>query len=316
MMNKLQIQLPPDGPNVIGATVGSGTRVVVGIVRRAGMYVGTEFNKADDAISFRDCYNRWSANLIEHRNSGLPPEIEAQMIRELQTALEAHLEGFGSEQKQPWGWKNPMSMYVLPFFHAMFPEIKFVHVVRDGRDMAYSQNQGHLSTNGSLFLSTAERETWSQPVQSIALWNRANLLVAEYGEKKMPGQYLRIRFEDLCYSSVATVSQILQFFGLEGDAEQIASEAVSPPDSIGRWRNQEPETLKMLHQIGRVGLQKFGYAMGDQFRGESEPRMAEGSSTKVESKSDLSTSRLQEIQGNLQKSRLRLAQIQARLKKS
>ena len=140
--------------------------------------------------------------------------------------------------------------------------------------------------------------------------------MAEYGEKKMPGQYLRIRFEDLCHSSVATVGQILQFFGLEGDAEQIASEAVSPPDSIGRWHQQAPEPLKMLHQVGGVGLAKFGYAIPERFQGEPDQLKTVGDSRKFESSSASSTSRLQEIQGNLQKSRLRLAQIQASLKKS
>ena len=48
--------------------------------------------------------------------------------------------------------KNPRSMFLLPFFDSYFPALKFIHIVRDGRDMAYSKNQNQLHKHGSTLL--------------------------------------------------------------------------------------------------------------------------------------------------------------------
>jgi hypothetical protein len=41
-----------------------------------------------------------------------------------------------------WGWKGPRSVYFLPFYQAVFKDnFRFLHVLRDGRDVAYGDNQ-------------------------------------------------------------------------------------------------------------------------------------------------------------------------------
>ncbi len=109
---------------------------------------------------------------------------------------------------------------------------------------------------------TDEEQTWVQPLRSMALWNRMNLLTAQYAEQHMPDRYLRLRFEDLCGHPVATIEKILDFFDLEADEADInrlAEAEVSAPESLGRWKTQDPATLRALHDVGEVGLRKFGY---------------------------------------------------------
>ena len=53
------------------------------------------------------------------------------------------------EPGRPWGWKEPRSIYLLPFFHQQLPALRFLHVVRDGRDMALSANQNQLRKHGN-----------------------------------------------------------------------------------------------------------------------------------------------------------------------
>jgi hypothetical protein len=137
--------------------------------------------------------------------------------------------------------------------------MKFLHVIRDGRDMAYSTNQNQLRKHGHTLLRSTDN-VGSQPLQSIALWSRVNLLAADYGARRMPGQYLRVKFEELCREPATVTARILEFFGLQGDAEQIARLHVVPPASLGRWRQAEAaETLVELQQIGEVALSRFGY---------------------------------------------------------
>ena len=158
---------------------------------------------------------------------------------------------------QAWGWKEPRSIYLLPFFHRQLPALRFLHVVRDGRDMALSTNQNQLRKHGDAApippdLPEAER--------SIALWSWANLAAARYGEEHLGDRYLRIRFEDLCARPVEIASDILRFLALSGDSA-LALDAVSAPSSLGRWRAESPATIAALESHGGHALVELGYEL-------------------------------------------------------
>jgi sulfotransferase family protein len=245
------------GPNIIGGTGGSGTRVVARIVRDGGMFIGTNLNKAEDALDFADHLDRWINVFLASKMSASSPPSRDAMTRDLQRVLEKHLAPLHPTARA-WGWKEPRSMFLLPFFHSQFPKMRFLHVIRDGRDIAYSTNQNQLRKHGRWLLDTTELRA-SESMQSLALWSRANLVTADYGENILRAQYLRIRFEDLCYQPVPVIIQIFEFFGLIGEVDHIARIEVRPPDSLGRWRTQERDTLAELHRVGHVALERFGY---------------------------------------------------------
>src|SRR5205085_1459924 len=81
-----------------------------------------------------------------------------------------------------WGWKEPRSIYLLPFYRRRMPDLRFLHVVRDGRDMALSSNQNQLRKHGAMLLAPEELEL-PPPVQSITLWSRINLQATAFGEQ-------------------------------------------------------------------------------------------------------------------------------------
>jgi hypothetical protein len=246
-------------PKVIGATGGSGTRVMARLTRRGGTFIGTLLNEADDAINVGLFLNRWIPPYLEteHLGTAMAADAAAEMARDFQTALARHLEPM-AHRGGPYGWKEPRSIYLLPFFHAQFPGMRFLHLIRDGRDMAFSANQNQLNLYGDLMV-TSELADWPRPVRSIALWSRINRWAADYGESRMRGQYLRVRFEDLCAEPVPQVRRVFDFFGLEGDPAAAARSELAPPESIGRWRGEDPDILGALHEHGGAALRRFGY---------------------------------------------------------
>jgi hypothetical protein len=256
------------GPCLIGGTGGSGTRVFARIVRRGGLFVGANLNVFEDAVDLAAYSDRWINTFMEWRARPLPPGFEADMRRDLDAVLSCHLAPLAGAPR-PWGWKEPRCIYLLPFFHERFPALRFLHVLRDGRDMVYSPNQNQLTKHGPTVLRPAEA-AWPQPVRSIALWGRLNLLTADYGKRYLAGRYLRVRFEDLCADLVPAIGQVLEFFDLRGDAAEIAREEVRVPESLGRWRAHDAETLAALHRVAGKALARFGYAA------ESEPRDSTG----------------------------------------
>jgi hypothetical protein len=245
------------GPGIIGATGGSGTRAVARIVRRAGMFIGANLNVSEDALDFGDYSDRWINVFVAGQTAGLSPATQAEMARDLQATLARHLVALAPPARA-WGWKEPRSIFLLPFFHSQFPTLKFLHVIRDGRDMAYSANQNQLRKHGDALLGPPPTGA-SQPLRSIALWSRVNMSVADYGEGTLHTRYLRVRFEDLCRQPEPTVARILAFFELGGDAAQIAGLELRPPDSVGRWRGQDRDTVAQVQHVGRPALDRFGY---------------------------------------------------------
>jgi hypothetical protein len=251
-------------PLVIGATGGSGTRVVARIAKRAGYDFGANLNRSEDALDFVGFHDRWINRLLkaERKERSLPPEDADCMGQEFKEALTRHQSTIDASPAggiQRWGWKEPRTIYLIPFLYACFPGLKYIHVLRDGRDMAFSKNQNQLRKHGRALLSWSERWFEPAPVRSLLLWERANLRAADHGKKLLGKNYLIVRFEDLCQAPQETTGQILEFLGAPLDPGPIAREEVSPPSSIGRWRQQPPELLVRLDRAGLVALRRFGY---------------------------------------------------------
>jgi len=246
-------------PLVIGATGGSGTRVVARIVRRAGHFIGTNLNASEDSMEFPELYDRWINRYVLRAIAPLCLEEEGLLLRDFTACIERHRSTMPAKSG-PWGWKEPRSIYFLPFLDEHWPELKFIHVVRDGRDMAFSANQNQPRKHGPAVLQQ-ELQDAPQPVRSALLWARINCEAASYGEARMPDRYVRVRYESLCSDPRSTITGILRFLGVEDtrpDDEMLRE--VAPPASIGRWRKMgEPSIVHSIYSVARDALQRFGY---------------------------------------------------------
>jgi hypothetical protein len=252
--------LPPAllrlGPHVIGGSPGSGTRVIARIAQRGGMYIGSDLNESADELSFRRFANPWFDRALLAQARGEDTEPHPRMVRDFEAFLLRHCAPV-VQAPVPWGWKAPRTLLLLPFLDQQVPALSFVHLVRDGRYMAFSQQQFILRHHGHVLLEPAEEE-WSQPAQSIALWRRTNLAAADYGEQRMGGRYLRVRFEELCADPVPVVQRLLDFFGLTGDAAAIVEQEVQAPPPR-TWEGEDRALVAELEAIAGDALHRFGY---------------------------------------------------------
>ena len=247
---------PVPGPNAIGATGGSGTRVVARMVREGGMFTGLDLNAYEDSLLFAGFSDRWIDEFVRSGGQPASPELLAGMRDDLDSLVRSYLASLPPSARL-WGWKEPRSIYLVPFFAEAMPTFRFLHFIRDGRDMAFSENQNQLVKHGDAVLG-AELRKEKKPVRSIALWSRVNSAAADFGEARLGDRYLRVRFEDLCAEPVATVRGIYEFFGLEGDAAAAAA-AVRPPESLGRWQQRRKGIVDALHRTAEPALARFGY---------------------------------------------------------
>ncbi len=240
-------------PCVIGATGGSGTRVFARIAASGGLWIGGELNASSDALPIARFIDDW---LLPYRIGGAERPPHAAPPGMDQAFASTLAEQFSGAPEGALGWKCPRSIYLLPFLAQRFPDLRFIHVVRDGRDMALSSNQRQLALYGHHLLP-AEMQGWPEAERSIALWSFVNSWAADFGESLGDG-YLRIRFEDLCARPTFFATQIFDFFELPGKPRR-ASEIVSPPESLGRWRQADPALVERMEAIGGAALERFGY---------------------------------------------------------
>jgi hypothetical protein len=247
-------------PLVIGATGGSGTRVIARIAKLAGYNLGTKLNSAEDALEFYSFHDHWINPFVSAKRRGgtLTPWQSARMKENFYAALAGHIPET-ERRRVRWGWKAPRSIYLLAFLHAQFPQMKFIHVLRDGRDMALSQNQNQIRKHGRAVLSWSERFFRSVPERSMLLWDRVNSQAADYGETSLRENYLRVRFEDLCAKPLETTVQILNFLEASIDPEPVARAEITPPGSLGRWQTCPSQIIAKLEATAATSLRKFGY---------------------------------------------------------
>ena len=248
------------GPLVIGATGGSGTRVVARLARHAGYDLGRNLNSAEDALEFYSFHDKWINRFVsvERRGETLPKAEAEQMESELQSALDRHCPETIRKERL-WGWKAPRSIYLLPFLHRQLANLKFIHVLRDGRDMVLSPNQNQSRKHAAAVLNWSERVFRPAPERAMLLWERANLHAAEFGESNLRDNYLRVRFEDLCARPIETTAQIMNFLGARVDPEPIARSEISPPATLQRWQKYPPRLIEKLERLGAASLRKFEY---------------------------------------------------------
>lgn len=249
-----------DGPLVIAGTGGSGTRILLRIARHAGWFMGDDagLNPQGDVKELGPFANRWIRPYSRAQLRGERPAEWPEIRAELEQRLARHRTPLGNASR-PWGWKQPRSIYFMPLYGEMFPGLRFLHVVRDGRDFALVWKKDMVRVE-DLFLD-AELLELARPLRVVALWARVNELAADYGEHVLGDRYLRVTLEELVGAPEAALARVLPFMGWSREPTEAMRAEVGPAGSIGRWRSLDPKLQKQVGGVARPALVRFGYVI-------------------------------------------------------
>lgn len=196
-------------PIIVGGTGGSGTRLLVQMLRELAVHMGTHVNASEDAMYFVPVYDQCI-------NAYLTGEMHTEDVDcKLMPALQQHCQDIPPHQR--WGWKNPRSIYLWPALSELLPHAHFLHVVRDGFAMSNSANQNQLKLHGHVVLDEGTLSL-APADQSLQLWTTVNTAAADFG-KQIGARYLRVRYEDAVANPLSTLHQLAEFL------------QVLPPDS-------------------------------------------------------------------------------------
>lgn len=261
-------------PVAIGGIGGSGTRVIAQLLIELGFDMGSDLNDSLDDLGFTALFKRldlWpiDANLgaleaalavyITSRGCLTPATITAEAHKLRAERLLTHigktsqwleagslhdrrkkLAHIASGQTR-WGWKEPNTLVLLPYLMAALPQLKYIHVLRDGRDMAYSQNKNQLQLWGNSVLGRPV--DINCPQDALDYWcethRRLVSVMDQYGHR-----ILLIRLESCIENTSATITRVMNFLDVKHHRSlEELSQIVSKPQSLKRYRAKPNLTL-------------------------------------------------------------------------
>jgi hypothetical protein len=131
----------------------------------------------------------------------------------------------------------------------LYPNARFIHIVRDGRDVANSVCQ--MGVQGNLYYAA---DTW---LQAISEWESIR-------EKLRPDQFIEVRFEELIQSPQDVLERICRFLGVEYSPEMLSYPGRSTyeaPDkrAVSRWQAWPVSRLRPVESKIHEPLTRYGY---------------------------------------------------------
>jgi len=117
----------------------SGSRLLAELLSGQGIFIGSVLNESLDAVPFVPLVERV---VLDHypdfsglwRDAEWPAAVQDLLAEALEAHLALHPRG------APWGWKLCETTFMLPLLAPIFPGARFIHLIRDGRDVAFADH--------------------------------------------------------------------------------------------------------------------------------------------------------------------------------
>ena len=279
----------------------SGTKLLTDALERLGVFMGVSQDMNDEALLFlhanidlmRSADARWDAP------DAIDPALEDPRRRsELAAMVEPRLHGFRAlsylgwprlarfrsvpNQAGLWGWKDPRSTWTLPVWREIFPNLRAVHLLRHGVDVAASLRAvgrslgmdeesrqagvrlGTFRWRGRRVKRPVLQGRWVEEAArfdtlepAIDLWSRtvdrARAQVAELGDRAV-----ELRFEDLAGDPEPSIRALGRLCGVEPSRAQLDEAAALVDRSRSAAHERDPELSEFAQRNAEL-LARYGY---------------------------------------------------------
>ncbi|MBQ0933779.1 sulfotransferase family protein [Ideonella paludis] len=143
-----------------------------------------------------------------------------------------------------WFDKTPQNVYGAMLIATTMPRVKFVHIVRDPRNVAASLRIGKVVKVESIVGSA---NYWHESVQIIKGLKRA-----------FPERVHELRYEDFVANPLVHIESILSFLGEPFNAATFADLNIRNSDHAEESL-LTPEELQRLESICQLGMKRYKY---------------------------------------------------------
>jgi hypothetical protein len=198
--------------------------------------------------------------------SSWPPALEDLARKAFGAHMARYVEG-------PWGWKLCETGYILPVIDALFPNARYIHLIRDGRDVAFCDHVAPQTDFWKkIYFNTDRLTAWrGRPLSHSAYsaashvynarhWVNSVEVGRAYGAM-LRGRYLEIRYEDLCVDFIATMRKALAFASVAPNEDALSAlRSAVATTSIGKFRRAPKRRRRDVMAEIEPTLLALGYA--------------------------------------------------------
>ncbi|MBT8037060.1 MAG: sulfotransferase [Verrucomicrobiae bacterium] len=177
-----------------------------------------------------------------------------------------------------WGDKNNYYIHYINEIASLFPDARFIHIVRDGRDVACSYREVMELESASSFKPDLPTEAGEIAEQ----WHK-NVSTVEASLSAMikPKNTFRVRYEDIVTDCLPQMQGLCQWLAVDFDPNMLSfhkknmEQGLEPSqtmdwkkrtlgpvsaDTLGRYsRLLSPEEIQCFNQIAKESLCRFDY---------------------------------------------------------
>ncbi len=182
----------------------------------------------------------WDLNLVDFYQQALNYPEEQRSLSRLLDGFYSYYAQIKSPGSSRWGDKTPQNTFDLDLIDRIFPTARYIHMIRDGRDVVSSYLAAGFYSNAQ---DAAQR--WLKSVDTAR----------KFGGKIGPERYTEITYENLVQNPEIIVRGVCDFLRLDyqeemlyfqgvvgalGDTRLAHHANVSQPinaNSIGKWRS-------------------------------------------------------------------------------
>jgi hypothetical protein len=173
----------------------------------------------------------------------------------------------GREGKTRWADKTPAYIGHIDRLAEIWPDARFVHLIRDGRDVALSVMNVPFGPNNAW----AAARSWAQAIR-----------LGHNAAERYTDRVLELRYEDLVFEPEREVTRVCEFVGLTYSPDMLAIERTDrskvtedqsdwftsvwsgiTTDAVGKWRTGlSPRDVEMFESVAGDELRALGYETG------------------------------------------------------
>jgi hypothetical protein len=220
----------------------SGTRAISNTLQTSGVFMGAYLNESGDMLPPEDLYEacRVMAKYVDYKG-GLEWDFSRLHMMPIDPAftrlVESYLGTVLSRKAEYKGWKLPETTLIYPWIVRMFPDIYYIHWVRDPRDCILGS---HITDDLADFGVPYEKTEDVRQRRAIS-WKYQREIVKS---TPVPAHTLSVRFEDFVLRQDETLQRLEAYLGIP------MAKIIVRPDTVYRWKTD-------------AGVHDFDFFMAD-----------------------------------------------------
>jgi len=246
----------------------SGSRVLAWALERLGVALGALESKPTGDIQDRRFTRRIKriaiarlAGATDERATRAQAEALLRRVAPCKRWIAMHHHGGDIAS---WGWKFPETILIGPVVECAFPHARYIHLIRDGRDLAFKE---HLTddptrTLGKRLGVVTGSEDDPPHIRAARSWAYQERLFRAFARGIPADRLCSVRFESMVTEPLATVQRCADFLGLpmtEACREYLADKV--NPAKAAQHLESDPALVSQVESAIGDELTACGYEL-------------------------------------------------------